>query len=515
VTTMAERRDTMRSLLPAAVWPASVGIPSRSEPAEPASAIPLAAGAAAHQRGSRPGRFLRRTRVQSALVAGTVFATALIASGTAIVLSWPVINGRQSDTALIDQSTVIKTDFLQHDRHLASRDIPLESANGVPVDVAILDPDDVVLARTPLQPIQGSLLLSFAAEARAGMARSADVTDGSGIARSVHATRLDTAGDVLVVSRSLTEDQDDLLTTIPILVAITILTVTVGVVLSYWLAGRVLRPVHQIAGMARTISDGDLHQRVDAKAPDDELGELATTFNAMLARLESAFEAQRMFTADASHELRSPIAVMRLELDRGLNRPRSAREYRDVLRWLRDDVDHLGRIVDQLLILTRADAGMLRPALRPVDVADLLREAASRWARVAREKRVTIELELSVSGSTPADAALLDRVVDNLLDNAIRHAPPGSGVRLRANRTAAGLNVDVLDHGPGVTPEFRPYLFSRFGRADSAHSAGGAGLGLALGAAIARAHCGSLDLVDGSGPGAVFRLHLPNLPATA
>ncbi|HKF78007.1 MAG TPA: ATP-binding protein, partial [Candidatus Dormibacteraeota bacterium] len=410
----------------------------------------------------------------------------------------------------------VTNDFLDRDHQVVSSDIPLESEGGVPVDTVLLDSHDMVLAQSPKQPFGDPMLRDLAAAARGDGAYWTNVTDDSGIPRSVHATRLDDAGNVLLVSRSLTEDRDALTTTELLFGALSVLMIAIGGALSYWLAGQALRPVHTIAGLARTISEHDLHQRVDIRPPEDELGELVTTFNAMLARLESSFDGLRTFTADAAHELRAPIAVMRLELERGLGRARSANEYREVLQWLEDDVDRLGRMVDQLLVLTRADAGLLRPVLRQVDLADLLSEAAARWARAAKARGVTIGLDLSASGSIRADPALLQRVVDNLLDNAIRHAPSGSEVRLRATRTATGMEVDVLDQGPGVNPELRPRLFSRFGRADGARMSGdgagaGAGLGLALGAAIARAHGGWLELVEQDGPGALFRLHLPDV----
>lgn len=460
-------------------------------------------------------RLLRSTRVRAALVAAGILGVALVAASAVIVLSWPAINGRESDSALVEQSQRIKSDFFDHDHNLASDDLPLESANGTPVDAAIVDAAGTVLAQTPRQPIRGRQLLSLAATARARGNRSADVTDGKGIDRSVYATRLDTEGDVLVVSRSLTEDHDDLQTTIPILAGLLILTVATAGVLSYRLAGSVLQPVQQIAGLARRISERDLHQRVDVPTSDGELGELATTFNAMLGRLEMAFGAQRTFTADASHELRAPITVMRLELERGLSRARSAQEYREVLEWVQADVDHLARITDQLLFLSRADAGLLRAALRPVDVTDLLSEAAARWQRTADAKGVSIELDLRAPGSVTADAELLRRLVDDLLDNAVRHAPPGSAVRVQAGRSRTGLDIEVVDQGPGVALELRPRLFSRFGRAAGARTGAGTGvgLGLALSATIARAHGGWLELVDRDSPGAAFRLHLPGAAA--
>jgi len=461
-------------------------------------------------------RFLRSTRGRAALVAAGVLAVALAIADAGMIYAWSALSDRSSNGALLEQTMVVTTTFVDNGGWISSADIPLHTHDGVPLDTVLLDPASQVLAQAPEQMIDHGTLLELAAAARSGRFHWAHVTNAAGVERSTYSTRLDDAGDVLVVSYSETEDNQLMTTTIVLVGLLSLLLIAIGAVLSYRLAGQVLRPVHRLAGLARTLSERDLHQRVDGGVPDDELGELVTTFNEMLARLESAFDATRWFTADASHELRAPIAVMRLELERALGRPRSTSEYQEVLQWLRDDVDHLGRIVDQLLALTRADAGMLRPALQPLDVADLVQEAAARWTPAATEKRVSIQLDLSSSpGSIAADAALLRRVVDNLLDNAIRHAPPGSVVRVRAKRARSGLDIEVVDHGPGVAPEFRPRLFTRFGRADGArsHAGVGIGLGLALGAAIARAHGGRLELVDSDDPGAVFRLHLPGVPA--
>jgi heavy metal sensor kinase len=466
---------------------------------------------------SRLGRFLRSTRGRASLVATAVLVVALTIADAGMIFTWTTLSDRTSDASLLEQTQAVTSRFVASGHRLTSADIPLETHDGVPLDTVILDPTGQVLVQTAEQAIPTGTLLQLAAAARGERFHWARVANTSGAERSTYSTRLDAAGDVLVVSYSETEDNDLMSTTIVLLSLLSVLLIAIGAVLSYRLAGLALLPVHRLAGLARTISERDLHQRVDGGVPDDELGELVTTFNAMLARLETAFEAQSIFTADASHELRAPIAVMRLELERGLSRGRSAGEYREVLQWLQDDVAHLGRIVEQLLLLTRAGAGMLRPVLEPVDAEDLLSEAAARWTDAARAKGVSIQLDLSASGPISADPTLLRRVVYNLLDNAVRHAPTGSVVRLKASSTGAGLDVEVDDQGPGVAPEFRPRLFSRFGRADGARSGTGAGigLGLALGAAIARAHGGWLELVDRDGPGAVFKLHLPNVPATS
>lgn len=478
---------------------------------------PHTAVAGRRQFRSRLRRFLRSTRGRAALVAAGVLTVALAIADAAMIFAWTSLSDRTSDASLLEQTQVVTTRFVASGHQIAGPDIPLETHDGVPLDTVILAPEGQVLAQTAEQAIPTSTLLALAGAARRDRYHWAHVTNTAGDERSTYSTRLDAAGDVLVVSYSETEDNDLMTTTIVLVALLSIVLIAIGAVLSYRLAGLALGPVHRLAGLARTISEHDLHQRVDGNTQDDELGELVTTFNAMLARLETAFESQRTFTADASHELRAPIAVMRLELERGLGRARSAGEYREVLQWLQDDVDHLGRIVEQLLLMTRADAGLLRPALQPVDAEDLLSEAAARWTDTARARGVSIALDVSALGSISADPTLLRRLVYNLLDNAIRHAPSGSVVRLRAARTGAGLDVEVDDQGPGVAPEFRPRLFSRFGRADGARSGTGAGigLGLALGAAISRAHGGWLELVDRAGPGAAFKLHLPEAPVSS
>jgi heavy metal sensor kinase len=320
---------------------------------------------------------------------------------------------------------------------------------------------------------------------------------------------------VLIVSRSVVELLGFQGRTMASLLAVSIVLLIMGGALTYWLAGRALRPVRNIAGIARSISEHDLHRRVDVKVPPDELGELVDTFNSMLARLEAGFESMGRFTADASHELRAPLTLMRAEIESAMRRGRTKEEYRRALESVQGEVDHLTRLTDQLLMLARADAGALKPAKEAVDVADFLHETGARWEPVAERRNVRVEVSAPASGYVDGDPALLRRVMDNLVDNAIRYTGEGTAVALRGYASNGGWNVDVVDHGPGIPAPYRTKLFSRFARPDMARSAedGGAGLGLALSAAIARAHGGSLELVENGEPGAVFRLHLPRRKA--
>jgi signal transduction histidine kinase len=172
-------------------------------------------------------------------------------------------------------------------------------------------------------------------------------------------------------------------------------------------------------------------------------------------------------------------------------------------------------MVDQLLMLARADAGALQPAATNLDIADFLHETAARWRPMADRRHVKLEVDAPDSGSVAADPDLLRRVMDNLIDNATRHSPAGSAVRLSGVPTAGGWRIDVNDEGPGIPAAARPALFERFARADDARArdGGGAGLGLALSRAIAESHGGSLQLADQNGRGATFRLFLPKDPS--
>jgi len=456
-------------------------------------------------------RFLRSTRGQITAAAVGVLGVALLVTSIALMVSLYAVTEQEQDAALITQAKAVGNDFLDGDNKLISGDLPRETPAGVPVDTAMLNPAGQLVADSDQQPLSPRELGQIAVQARSESLYWGYLTDHKGVTRRVYATRLDDAGTVLVVSQSETEVNALRLVAGLLVGGVAIVLLAVGGWLAYLLAGRALRPVHTIASLARSISEHDLHRRLDLGAPDDELGELVVTFNEMLARLEGSFEGLRRFTADASHELRSPLAVMRAELERALGRDRSADGYREVLRWVLGDVEHMGHLVDQLLVLTRADAGTLRLVRQSIDVADFLYESTAPWAGAAESGGVGIEVEAPASGLVSADQVLLRRALDSMLDNAIRHAPPGSTVHVRAILDGSGVDIEVADGGPGIPAELRSHLFSGFARLDSVRARGGRGTGLSLAtsAAIARAHGGRMDLVERDGAGATLRLHLP------
>ncbi len=464
-------------------------------------------------------RFLGTTRGRLVAFSVAILAVALVIANGAVLGSLSLAESNQSDSVLITQSRVLSSTLEDVNGRLTldASDIPGETQAGIAVDAAVVSSGGV-LAQTQAQPLPVATLDGLARRSQAAKGPVwADLMDSRGVPRRAYAVPLTTTSGppaVLVVSRSVQEMRNTQQRTLLLLLVLSAILLVVGGSLAYWLAGRVLRPVRTIAGLARSISERDLHRRVEVKVPPDELQELVDTFNSMLARLDASFESLRRFTSDASHELRAPLALMRSELEGALTRDRSREEYKRVLTALHGEVDHLSRLADHLLILARADAGALVPETEDIDVADFLHEVGARWGTVAGQQGVRIEVSAPPSGRMRADPRLIRRVLDNLLDNAVRHAPKGTRVVLRGSPAGGGWQLEVADQGPGVPAEHRDRLFSRFARLDAARTpaGGGAGLGLALSAAIARAHGGTLELLPDGKSGAIFLLHLPKTP---
>jgi two-component system heavy metal sensor histidine kinase CusS len=313
---------------------------------------------------------------------------------------------------------------------------------------------------------------------------------------------------VLVVSRAMAEEQGTIMRTELLLLGTVVALTAVASLLGYLVAGRALRPVRVIAATAREISERDLHRRIELSLPPDELGELAATFNEMLSRLEASFTSLRRFTADAAHELRAPLAVMLADAQVSLRRDRSPEEYRQTLGTISGEIERLSRLADHLLVLARADVGALGALRETVDLPDFLEERVAQWRPLIAERGLAVATDLPDAGRLPADVELLRRLVDNLLDNAVKHTPRGGTISVLAAREADWWRIEVADTGPGIPEPLRDHVFERFTRGDPARGrdSGGAGLGLALAAAVAHAHGGSVVLGDGPGARLIVRL---------
>jgi two-component system OmpR family sensor kinase len=278
--------------------------------------------------------------------------------------------------------------------------------------------------------------------------------------------------------------------------------------LGYWLSGAALRPVEEMRSEAAAISGADPGRRLPVGKAYDELRRLAETLNAMLSRLERAIKRERGFVADASHELRTPLALMKAELDLALRKQRTARELEDAVRSAAAETDRLVRLAEDLLVLAQADDGRLPLRRDDVRAADLLETVREAFRARAQESGRRIEANAANGVAFSGDRLRLEQALGNLVDNALRH---GAGaVRLSALTRNGHVELHVVDEGEGFPADFLPHAFERFGRADEARTSGGAGLGLALAAAIAEAHRGSAHAANRAGGGADVWLSIPN-----
>ncbi len=278
----------------------------------------------------------------------------------------------------------------------------------------------------------------------------------------------------------------------------------------YLLAGRALAPVTTITDLAERIGPRDLGARLDLDLPDDELGRLARTFDGMLARIDDAFERQRRFTGDAAHELRTPLSMMRSQVDFALARPRSDAFYQDALQRLDDDVDRMTGLVSTLLTLARADAGQLPLEPVPFDVADTVELVVEQYTPIAAEAGITLRGEPAMAPLV-ADEALLVQVLVNLIDNALAHTPAGGVVTVGCGMGDCHIRLWVSDTGEGIAPEHQDRVFDRFYRVDAGRSRerGGTGLGLSICQTIVEALNGSISLASEPGRGTCVDILLP------
>lgn len=299
------------------------------------------------------------------------------------------------------------------------------------------------------------------------------------------------------------------------------LALLASVITGYALARRSLAPLDAMTTRTASITTANLDDRLQVVNPHDELGRLAQIVNALLGRVGDAFRTQRQFVADASHELRTPIAIIRGEADVTLRRAtRDEAEYREALQVIQQESVRLSRIVDDLFLLARVDAGSPIGDHREVAIAELVATAARSMRSLAESRSVSLHLSETAATNglrLHGDGVLLHRLVLNLLDNALKHAPSSSTVHVRVDATDQVVHIDVDDEGPGVPPELRDRLFERFvhgtsSQPDDGSGYGrGAGLGLAIAQAIAHAHGGHIALrssTDHVG-GARFRVSLP------
>jgi two-component system OmpR family sensor kinase len=277
------------------------------------------------------------------------------------------------------------------------------------------------------------------------------------------------------------------------------------------LARRALTPVDRITDAARRISGERLEARLEETGTGDELDRLIKTLNNMLARLDAAFRQIRQFSADASHELQTPLTILKGELEVALRSSRSPEEYQRVLKSGLQEIDRIAHLVEGLLLLARADAGVLRMDLRPVDLKQLVEEVYKQVNILADSRSVNISLDSAESVSVRGDYEHLRRLLLNLVDNGIKYTPAGGYVTLSLKTTGQWASLQVCDTGTGLSREDQELVFQRFYRAAKTRSEGGqsTGLGLCIARSIAEAHGGRIEVESTPGKGSTFTVLLP------
>ncbi len=312
---------------------------------------------------------------------------------------------------------------------------------------------------------------------------------------------------VLVVGASLEDRADALEGLLAQLLVVGPLALFLASVAGYFLAGAALRPVEVMRRRAAEVSSERPGRRLPLPRARDEIRRLGETLNSMLGRLEAGMARERRFVADASHELRTPLALLQTELELALRRPRSREELELALRSASEEVERLVRLAEDLLVLASSDEGRLPLSLSQHYVREVLDSVAGRYDARASAAGRSLEVVAADDGVLTGDRVRLEQALGNLVDNALRH---GAGtVRLEADPGNGMLALRVRDDGAGFPAEFLPHAFERFSRADVARAGGGAGLGLAIVDAIARAHGGSVTATNRADGGAEITLAIP------
>ena len=280
----------------------------------------------------------------------------------------------------------------------------------------------------------------------------------------------------------------------------------------WWMSRRALDPVDKMTQAARSIGVQDLAKRLYVPPTRDELARLAETLNDMLARLESAFNKITQFTADASHELRTPVAVMRTSAELALRKSRGEEEYRETLSQILHETDKVSQLIENLLALARADSGAAQMQMQRTDIGPILARACDQSKLLAQEKGVA----LSRNGASDpiwvhANCDSIERLFVILLDNAVKYTPNGGRIDVKLGVENGFATAEIRDSGIGISAEDMPYIFDRFFRADRARSRehGGAGLGLAIGKWIAEVHGGEIQAQSELANGSSFRVRIP------
>ena len=372
----------------------------------------------------------------------------------------------------------------------------------------------------PFDPHQLTPLLRFARPQ--GATRTVALPDAEGGYRAALEPLTMSDGRFTAVAARSVHDEAEMLGNARLAIAIAVPLALLLSALGGWLLARKsLAPMVIMREQASRIGAANLEERLPVATPGDEVGQLTMVINGLLERVDRAFVQQRQFMADASHELRTPVAVVQNESSVALERAdRPASEYQDSLQVIRSASRRMARIVDDLFLLARADTGDLPVRAEPLYLNDLVKECVREARTLASARDVRLNVDAAADAPFEGDEMLLRRLALNLIENAIKYTPSGGRIDVRLCVSQGRYRLDVEDTGAGVAAELRPRIFDRFVRGDAARShavddfSSGAGLGLPIARWIAQAHGGGVELERSSEAGSLFVLTLPRSPNT-
>lgn len=306
----------------------------------------------------------------------------------------------------------------------------------------------------------------------------------------------------------LLADAWTLLKLIAILLPLSLLLALMG---GYFLAARALAPVEHIVGVANSITISQLDRRIAVSNRHDELGHLAETLNRLIERLEDAVTEIRRFTADASHELRTPLAILRSEAESALRKSRSEEEYQATLRVIVDEATRLGTLADQLLLLSRQDAGLDAVLVDLVEIDPILLDVVESLSPLADSREVILKAKCTCNASVAGNDLRLSQVFFNIIENAIKYSPLGATVEIESETNEKHVQVIVEDNGAGIASQHLTRVFERFYRVDPSRNRaiGGSGLGLSIAKSIVTSHGGTIEIESEEGNGTRVIVTLP------
>lgn len=294
-----------------------------------------------------------------------------------------------------------------------------------------------------------------------------------------------------------------------VLLVVDALILPVVLLISWGISGRMLQPLRAVADTAQRISAGRLQERITTPIPDDEMAGLVQSVNLAFDKYQGVLRRLEQFTSDASHQLRTPLAALRMMGEVSLQRARTPEEYRETIGGMLEEVGRLSDIVDKLLQLARLEPAQVRERFTEVNLSQLAADTVQSFSLLALDRGVALETRGPAGLLVRGDHNLLRQALSNLIDNALRHTPSGGFIRVQLDRRDNGIELSVKDSGPGIPPAYRDQVFGRFVRVPGSPGPG-SGLGLAIVSDIVAIHEGSVTLgPDEPGQGAAFVMRLP------